>query len=74
MAVGFRRINKMLQDLAPAFHARAHVEVGMWALQRRGPCASIAPSGPLMGGGGRPNGAYLRQQLEMPVVLVKVGV
>ena len=27
VAVGFRRINKMLQDLAPAFHTQAHIEV-----------------------------------------------
>lgn len=75
VAVGFRRINKMLQDLAPAFHARAHVEVvdvGFAnAVARVQAIAAQRPIDVVVAAGS--NGAYLRQQLEMPVVLVKVG-
>ena len=75
VAVGFRRINKMLQDLAPAFHTRAHVEVvdvGFAnAVARVQAIAAQRPIDVVVAAGS--NGAYLRQQLEMPVVLVKVG-
>lgn len=75
VAVGFRRINKMLQELAPAFHTRAHVEVvdvGFAnAVTRVQDLAAQRPIDVVVAAGS--NGAYLRQHLEMPVVLVKVG-
>jgi len=75
VAVGFRRINKMLQELAPdvADHAVVDVlDVGfeeavarVQALQSRQPVDVVVAAGS--------NGAYLRQHLDVPVVLVKVG-
>ncbi len=75
VAVGFRRINKMLQELAPDFAGRASVDVldmgfeqavaRIRAMQRERPIDVIVSAGS--------NGAYLRQHLDMPVVLVKVG-
>ena len=75
VAVGFRRINKMLQELAPdvADHAVVDVlDVGfeeavarIQALQARQPVDVVVAAGS--------NGAYLRQHLDVPVVLVKVG-
>lgn len=75
VAVGFRRINKMLQDLAPEFAARATVEVldmgfeqalaRIRAIQGERPIDVVVSAGS--------NGAYLRQHLDTPVVLVKVG-
>jgi propionate catabolism operon transcriptional regulator len=75
VAIGFRRINKMLQELAPAFHARAQVEVlevgfdeavaRVRERQARGPVDVVVAAGS--------NGGYLRQHLDTPVVLVKVG-
>ncbi|HYR25487.1 MAG TPA: PrpR N-terminal domain-containing protein, partial [Aquabacterium sp.] len=75
VAVGFRRINKMLQELAPEFADRAVVEVldmgfepavaRVRELQRQRPVDVIVAAGS--------NGGYLRQQLDTPVVLVKVG-
>lgn len=75
VAVGFRRINKMLQELAPdvADHAVVDVlDVGfeeavarIQALQARQPVDVVVAAGS--------NGAYLRQHLDLPVVLVKVG-
>lgn len=75
VAVGFRRINKMLQELAPRVADRASVDVldvgfeqavaRVRALQREQPVDVIVAAGS--------NGAYLRQHLEVPVVLVKVG-
>lgn len=75
VAVGFRRINRMLQDLAPTFHTRAHVEVvdvgfanavaKVQALAEQRPIDVVVAAGS--------NGAYLRQHLDTPVVLVKVG-
>ncbi len=75
VAVGFRRINRMLQDLAPEFADKARVqvlEVGfeqavtrIRALQAQGPIDVVVAAGS--------NGAYLRQHLDTPVVLVKVG-
>lgn len=75
VAVGFRRINKMLQDLAPAFHTQAHIEVvdvgfanavaRVQALQAQRPIDVVVAAGS--------NGGYLRQHLDTPVVLVKVG-
>jgi propionate catabolism operon transcriptional regulator len=75
VAVGFRRINKMLQDLAPAFAHRAHIEVvdvgfanavaRVQALQAQRPIDVVVAAGS--------NGGYLRQHLDTPVVMVKVG-
>ena len=75
VAVGVRRINKMLQALAPDFAERAEVEVldigfdqavhRIRAMQRSRPVDVVVSAGS--------NGAYLRQHLELPVVLVKVG-
>lgn len=75
VAVGFRRINKMLQDLAPAFHTQAHIEVvdvgfanavaRVQALQAQRPIDVVVAAGS--------NGGYLRQHLDTPVVMVKVG-
>lgn len=75
VAVGFRRINKMLQALAPEFGDRAAVEVvdvgfeeavaRVRALQAQRPVDVVVAAGS--------NGGYLRQHLELPVVLVKVG-
>ena len=75
VAVGFRRINKMLQALAPEFADRAAVEVvdvgfeeavaRVRALQAQRPVDVVVAAGS--------NGGYLRQHLELPVVLVKVG-
>ncbi len=75
VAVGFRRINKMLQELAPAYHGKAQVEVlevgfdeavaRVRALQAQRPIDVVVAAGS--------NGGYLRQHLDTPVVLVKVG-
>lgn len=75
VAVGFRRINKMLQDLAPSFHTQADIEVvdvGFAnAVSRVRSIAERRPIDVVVAAGS--NGAYLRQHLETPVVLVKVG-
>ena len=75
VAVGFRRINKLLQELVPEFAGRASVEVldmgfeqavtRIRAIQAERPIDVVVSAGS--------NGAYLRQHLETPVVLVKVG-
>ena len=75
VAVGFRRINKMLQELAPQVADRAVVEVldvgfeeavaRVKVLQARQPVDVVVAAGS--------NGGYLRQHLDVPVVLVKVG-
>ena len=75
VAVGFRRINKMLQELAPDFADRASVDVldmgfeqavsRVRDMQAQGPIDVVVSAGS--------NGAYLRQHLDLPVVLVKVG-
>src|SRR5574343_208192 len=75
VAVGFRRINKMLQALAPEFADRAAVEVldvgfeeavaRVRALQAQRPVDVVVAAGS--------NGGYLRQHLDLPVVVVKVG-
>jgi len=78
VAVGFKRINRMLQDLAPAFADRAMVEVLDVGFEH-----AVARVRERQGGQGGQgidvvvaagsNGGYLRQHLELPVVLVKVG-
>ncbi|MBI2734313.1 MAG: propionate catabolism operon regulatory protein PrpR [Aquabacterium sp.] len=75
VAVGFRRINKMLQELAPDFADRASVDVldvGFeQAVSRIRDMQAQRPVDVVVSAGS--NGAYLRQHLDMPVVLVKVG-
>ncbi len=75
MAVGFKRINKMLQELAPDFADRASVDVldvGFeQAVSRIREMQAQRPIDVVVSAGS--NGAYLRQHLDMPVVLVKVG-
>ncbi|MGE5451750.1 MAG: propionate catabolism operon regulatory protein PrpR [Acidobacteriota bacterium] len=75
VAVGFRRINKMLQDLAPTFHTRADIEVvdvGFDdAVARVRERQALRAVDVVVAAGS--NGAYLRQHLDTPVVLVKVG-
>ncbi|RZL08637.1 MAG: propionate catabolism operon regulatory protein PrpR [Rubrivivax sp.] len=75
VAVGFRRINKMFQALAPQIVAQAAVEVldvgfeqavaRIRALQATQAVDVVVAAGS--------NGGYLRQHLDTPVVLVKVG-
>jgi propionate catabolism operon transcriptional regulator len=75
VAVGFKRINKMLQELAPDFADKASVDVldmgfeqavaRIREMQGQRPIDVVVSAGS--------NGGYLRQHLEMPVVLVKVG-
>lgn len=75
VAVGFKRINKMLQEVAPEFAARATVDVldvgfdeavsRVKALHTERPIDVVVAAGS--------NGGYLRQHLDLPVVLVKVG-
>jgi len=75
VAVGFKRINKMLQELALDFAGRASVDVldmgfeqavtRIRAMQQERPIDVIVSAGS--------NGGYLRQHLDTPVVLVKVG-
>jgi propionate catabolism operon transcriptional regulator len=75
VAVGFRRINKMLQALAPAFADKASVDVldmGFdQAVARIRELAAQRPIDVVVSAGS--NGGYLRQHLDTPVVLVKVG-
>jgi propionate catabolism operon transcriptional regulator len=75
VAVGFKRINQMLQALAPAFADRASIEVldvgfEQAVAQVRARQAAQAVDVVVAAGS---NGGYLRQHLELPVVLVKVG-
>lgn len=75
VAVGFRRINKMLQEVAPEFASQATVEVldvGFEeAVARVKALHALRPIDVVVAAGS--NGGYLRQHLDMPVVLVKVG-
>jgi propionate catabolism operon transcriptional regulator len=75
VAVGFRRINKMLQELAPDFADRASVDLVdlgfAQAVARIREIQAQRPIDVVVSAGS--NGAYLRQHLDMPVVLVKVG-
>ena len=75
VAVGLHRLRGLLQDLAPAFADRARVEVldkgfedavaEVRARQAAEPIDVLVSAGS--------NGAFLRQHLDLPVVLVKVG-
>ncbi|MDO9238045.1 MAG: propionate catabolism operon regulatory protein PrpR [Aquabacterium sp.] len=75
VAVGFKRINKMLQELAPLFANRATVDVldmGFeQAVARVREMHLHRPIDVVVAAGS--NGGYLRQHLDTPVVLVKVG-
>lgn len=75
VAVGFRRINKMLQALAPDVADRAVVDVldvGFeQAVARVRELQALQPVDVVVAAGS--NGGYLRQHLDVPVVLVKVG-
>ncbi|RZK99873.1 MAG: propionate catabolism operon regulatory protein PrpR [Rubrivivax sp.] len=75
VAVGFRRINKMFQDVAPEFASQATVDVldvgfeeGVTRIKA---LHAVRPIDVVVAAGS--NGSYLRQHLDMPVVLVKVG-
>lgn len=75
VAVGYRRINRMLRELAPALASHAQVDVldvgfdqavtRIRQLQQSQGVDVVVAAGS--------NGAYLRQHLDTPVVLVKVG-
>ncbi|RZI79614.1 MAG: propionate catabolism operon regulatory protein PrpR [Rubrivivax sp.] len=75
VAVGFKRINKVLQEVAPEFAGKATVEVldvgfeeavtRVRELHARRQIDVVVAAGS--------NGGYLRQHLDLPVVLVKVG-
>ncbi|MEY4766052.1 MAG: hypothetical protein RI907_2725 [Pseudomonadota bacterium] len=75
VAVGYRRLNKLLQELAPEVTDRARVDVvdmgfeqavsRIQAMQANQVVDVVVSAGS--------NGGYLRQHLDVPVVLVKVG-
>ena len=75
VAVGFHRLRSLLLELAPAFRAQAQVEVldkgfeeAVAEVRAR---QAVEPIDVLVSAGS--NGAFLRQHLDLPVVLVKVG-
>ena len=75
VAVGFHRLRSLLLELAPAFRDQAQVEVldkgfeeAVAQVRAR---QAVEPIDVLVSAGS--NGAFLRQHLELPVVLVKVG-
>lgn len=75
VAVGYRRINRMLRELAPAFATHAQVDVldvGFDQAVARIRQLQQGPGVDVVVAAGS-NGAYLRQHLDTPVVLVKVG-
>jgi transcriptional regulator, propionate catabolism operon regulatory protein len=75
VAVGYRRINKMLRELAPAFASNAQVDVldvGFDQAVTRIRQLQASQGVDVVVAAGS-NGAYLRQHLDTPVVLVKVG-
>ncbi|MEW6705838.1 MAG: propionate catabolism operon regulatory protein PrpR [Pseudomonadota bacterium] len=75
VAVGFHRLKDLLHELAPEYAGAARVEVldrgfeeavaEIQALRRRQRIDVLVAAGS--------NGAFLRQRLDLPVVLVKVG-
>jgi propionate catabolism operon transcriptional regulator len=75
VAVGFRRLQQLLREVAPDYAAQARVEVldrGFEAaLQEVQALRRLQPVDVLVAAGS--NGAYLRQNCDLPVVLVKVG-
>jgi propionate catabolism operon transcriptional regulator len=75
VAVGYRRLNKLLQELAPEVTDRARVDVVDVAFEQavariRAMQANQVVDVVVSAGS---NGGYLRQHLDLPVVLVKVG-
>jgi propionate catabolism operon transcriptional regulator len=75
LAIGFKRIHQMLQALVPELADRAAVEVldagfdaAVAQVRQR---QAIQAVDVVVAAGS--NGGYLRQHLELPVVLVKVG-
>src|SRR5262245_29614551 len=75
VAVGLHRLKALLQELAPSYRDVAYVEVldlGFdTAVSRIRELHAERPIDALVAAGS--NGAYLRQHLELPVVLVRVG-
>ena len=75
VAIGQHRIKDLLHDLAPSYALRARVEVldsGFeTAVTKVRELGRSAPIDVLVAAGS--NGAYLRQHLDLPVVLVRVG-
>lgn len=75
VAIGQHRIKDLLRDLAPSYASQANVEVldtgfatavaDILELSRSRPVDVLVAAGA--------NGAYLRQHLDLPVVLVRVG-
>ncbi|MCW7539477.1 propionate catabolism operon regulatory protein PrpR [Aquabacterium sp. A7-Y] len=75
VAVGLHRLRSLLRELAPSYGDRAAVTVldlgfeeavqAIEALRRTQPVDVLVAAGS--------NGAFLRQHLDMPVVLVRVG-
>src|SRR5687767_594307 len=75
VAIGQHRIKDLLRDLAPSYASSARVEVldsgfetavaAIRELSRSQPIDVLVAAGS--------NGAYLRQHLDLPVVLVRVG-
>lgn len=75
VAVGLHRLKELFRDLAPSYGLRARVEVldsgfetavdNIRELSRSQPIDVLVAAGS--------NGAYLRQHLDLPVVLVRVG-
>jgi len=75
IAVGLHRLRDLLQALAPSYHGLAQLQIldrGFdAAVEEIRRMHSQEPIDVIVSAGS--NGAYLRQHLEMPVVLVRVG-
>jgi len=71
VAVGFHRLKGLLQALAPMYKAVADVEVLDKGFDEAVAELRARPADVVVAAGS--NGAFLRQQLDVPVVLVKVG-
>lgn len=75
VAVGFHGLRTLLEELAPQYYATANVHIldktygdalaDITALRRRPGVDAVVAAGS--------NGGFLRQNLDLPVVLVKVG-
>jgi transcriptional regulator, propionate catabolism operon regulatory protein len=75
LAVGLHRLKELFRDLAPSYSSEARVEVldsgfetavdTIRELSRSQPIDVLVAAGS--------NGAYLRQHLDLPVVLIRVG-
>jgi propionate catabolism operon transcriptional regulator len=75
VAVGYKRLNKLLQELAPEVTDRARVDVvdmGFEQAVARIRAMQVNQVVDVVVSAGS-NGGYLRQHLDLPVVLVKVG-